>query len=373
MRVWFLTTFEDPRRPDTLKGGYRRCSELARQLRHHVDLRLLNASRQPPGDLSPLADTWVSLVEPSLPRRLALTAQRLLARTRRGDVVYAYNPSIATSPALVAALAGRRLVIDYVDYQGVVTASSLRHRATTGVRDSVARTMVRATRWFTTSSPAIEDEIRRISPDARVHRYYGTLDLAHPGPPAPPAGAAPAAPLHVLYVGSMFPFSGADDAIEAVAALPPGTATIALAGGGPHRAAVEGAVARHAGVARLIEMDDQALHAALVAADVLVLPLRDHLRNRYNFPSRIVEFLWAGRPILATAIPPLRDFLRHGETAWIVPPGGPAALRDGLARLAAAPDLRARLATGARAFFERELAPGPSGAALAAFLSEVAA
>lgn len=373
MRVWFLTTFEDPRRPDAMKGGYRRCSELARQLRQHLDLRLVNVSRQPVGDLGALADTWISVVNPSFSRRIATTAQRLLARTRRGDVVYAYNPSLLTSPSLLAALAGRRLVIDYVDYQGVDTAPTLRHRATTGLRAIASHLLVRATRWFTTSSPAIEAEIRRISPDARVHRYYGTLDRPRPAADPPAGPAAGDGPLRVLYVGSMFPFSGADDLVEAVAGLPPGAATLTLAGGGPHRSAVAAAAARHPDVARFVELDDQALHPALVAADVLALPLRDHLRNRFNFPSRIVEFLWAGRPVLATDVPPLRGFLRHGETAWVVPPAGPAALREGLARLAADPALRARLGAGARAFFEKELAPAPAGAALAAFLREVAA
>ena len=368
MRVWMLTTFEDPRRPDTMKGGYRRCSEMARLLRQHLDLRVVNVSRQSVGDLSHLDERWESVVHRSFSYRVAATAQRLLARTKRGDVVFAYNPSLATSPALLAALAGRRLVIDYVDHQGVITASSIRHRATRGLRSLTSLALVRSTRWFTTSSGAIEEDILRVSPDARVHRYYGTLDRPHPG--APPRDAD--GPLRVLYVGSMFPFSGADDAIEAVAALPPGTATLSLAGGGPHRPAVEALAARHADVARFVELDDAALHPALAAADVLVLPLRDHLRNRYNFPSRIIEFLWAGRPILATDIPPLKTFLRHGETAWVVPPRGPAALRDGLATLAADATLRDRLARGARFFFERELAPGPSGAALAAFLRAVA-
>ena len=368
MRVWMLTTFEDPRRPDTMKGGYRRCTEMARLLQQHLDVRVVNVSRQSVGDLSHVGDGWESVVHPSFPRRVAATAQRLLARTKRGDVVFAYNPSLASSPALVAALAGRRLVIDYVDHQGVVTASSFRHRATRGLRTLTSLALVRGTRWFTTSSAAIEEEIRRVSPDAQVHRYYGTLDRPHPGAPRRPAGGA----LQVLYVGSMYPFSGADDAIEAVAALPPGTATITLAGGGPHRPVVEAAAARYPDVARLVDLDDGALHPALAAADVLVLPLRDHLRNRYNFPSRIVEFLWAGRPIVATDIPPLKSFLRHGETAWVVPPRGPEALRQGLATLAADPALRERLAHGARAFFDAELAPGPSGAALADFLRSVA-
>ena len=371
-RVRMLTTFEDPRRLDTFKGGYRRTTEMARLLRGRVDLRLCNVSRQPVGDLSDIGVPWESLVAPSLPARLARTAAWLLRRTRRGDLVLAYNPSLVTAPSVLAGLGGRRLVIDYVDHQGAVTAQGLRHRATSGLRTAVGTAMVRATRHFVTSSAPLEDEIRETRRDARVHRYYGTLYRPRP---APGEGPPPrrSGPLRVLYMGSMMAISGADDLVHAVAALPPGTATLELAGGGPHRPIVERAVAAAGGCARLITLDDDALYPALAGADVLALPLHQSMRNAYNFPSRVVEFLWAGRPIVATDIPPLRGFLRHGDNAWLVPEHGPGPLRDALATLAGDPALCARLARGAARFFEETLSPPRVASALSAFLEEAAA
>ena len=373
MRVRMLTTFEDPRRPDVLKGGYRRCVEMAKLLARHLDVAMLNASRQPVQPFADLAEAgvrWESLVAPRFSRRVALTAWQLLRLTRPGDLVLAYNPSLAASPAVLAALAGRHLVIDYVDEQGVNVAPTLLHRATRGLRGGAAAAMVRSTRWFVTSSATIEREICAARPGARVHRYCGTIERDHPGSPATRDLAEPdAGPLRLLYIGAMLDVSGADDAVAAVTALPPGVATLELAGAGPHRPVVAAAIARSNGRATMITLDDQELHPALANAELLVLPLRRSRRNDFNFPSRTVEYLWAGRPLLATDIPPLEGFLRHGENAWVVP-HGVEALAAGIRHLAADAALRARLAENARRFFLENLAPAPSAKALADFLRE---
>jgi glycosyltransferase involved in cell wall biosynthesis len=41
----------------------------------------------------------------------------------------------------------------------------------------------------------------------------------------------------------------------------------------------------------------------------------------------------AGRAIVASDLPSTREVLRHGETAWLVAPGDPSALAEGLRRL----------------------------------------
>jgi glycosyltransferase involved in cell wall biosynthesis len=56
----------------------------------------------------------------------------------------------------------------------------------------------------------------------------------------------------------------------------------------------------------------------------------------------------AGVPILATDLPSIREVLRHGENAWLVPPGDPKALTEGIQHLLENPDLAERLARQAR-------------------------
>jgi glycosyltransferase involved in cell wall biosynthesis len=56
-----------------------------------------------------------------------------------------------------------------------------------------------------------------------------------------------------------------------------------------------------------------------------------------------------GRGIVASDLQQIGEVLRHGETAWLVPPADPRALSDALARLVSDAPLRARLGTAARA------------------------
>jgi glycosyltransferase involved in cell wall biosynthesis len=53
-------------------------------------------------------------------------------------------------------------------------------------------------------------------------------------------------------------------------------------------------------------------------------------------------------PILATDLPSIREVLRHGENAWLVPPGDPKALMEGIRHLLENSNLAERLARQAK-------------------------
>ncbi|BCX17474.1 MAG: glycosyl transferase family 1 [Geminicoccaceae bacterium] len=69
----------------------------------------------------------------------------------------------------------------------------------------------------------------------------------------------------------------------------------------------------------------------------------------YASPLKLVEYMALGRAILAPDSANIREVLRHGESAWLVPPDG---LHAGLDRLARDPALRAALGRAARATVE---------------------
>ena len=68
----------------------------------------------------------------------------------------------------------------------------------------------------------------------------------------------------------------------------------------------------------------------------------------FTSPLKLFEYMAAGVPILATDLPSIREVLRHGENAWLVPPGDPKALAEGIRHLLENPNLAEGLARQAR-------------------------
>ncbi len=66
-----------------------------------------------------------------------------------------------------------------------------------------------------------------------------------------------------------------------------------------------------------------------------------------------VEWMAAGRPVVATAVGCLPEFVAHGETGLVVPPRDPAAMSSALLALASDRRLRETMGRRARERFER--------------------
>ncbi len=72
---------------------------------------------------------------------------------------------------------------------------------------------------------------------------------------------------------------------------------------------------------------------------------------RWMSPMKLFEYMAAGRPVIASGLPVIREVLTHGENGWICPPGDLDAWGEAVRRLAGDPALRRRLAERARADF----------------------
>jgi glycosyltransferase involved in cell wall biosynthesis len=69
---------------------------------------------------------------------------------------------------------------------------------------------------------------------------------------------------------------------------------------------------------------------------------------RHASPLKMFEYMAAGVPVVASDLPALREVLRHGENALLVPPGDPAGLARALTEVLGNPALADRLASRAR-------------------------
>ena len=92
----------------------------------------------------------------------------------------------------------------------------------------------------------------------------------------------------------------------------------------------------------------------VAAADVLVEPGRSNEFNDYRFPAKLPEFLASGKPVILPRSN-VGFLLKDGEEALVLEHGDSAEIADALQRLAADPELRARIGQGGRAFALRNL------------------
>lgn len=160
----------------------------------------------------------------------------------------------------------------------------------------------------------------------------------------------------VAFVSTFKPWHGLDLLVDAVAAARAGgpAMRLLLIGDGPELAATR-TRARDADVPLIAtgqlapaEVPDRLRGADLAAAPY---PAGDH----YFSPLKVGEYLATGLPTVASAIADLPRLVADGTEALLVPPGDVAATSSALARLAADPELHARLAKAARRAAERRL------------------
>lgn len=149
----------------------------------------------------------------------------------------------------------------------------------------------------------------------------------------------------VLYVGRLASQKDPLTAVEAFARMT-AEATLVVVGDGPLRAAVEAAADRTgvAGRTRLMGfVPHEEVAPFLQHADVLILPSAYEEQG-----SVLVEAMAAGLPAVASAVGGIPSVVAHGVTGLLVEPGDADGFAVALDRIVGDPELRGRLAAGAR-------------------------
>ncbi|HWQ13420.1 MAG TPA: glycosyltransferase family 4 protein [Roseiflexaceae bacterium] len=174
------------------------------------------------------------------------------------------------------------------------------------------------------------------------------------GPPRPRADgrAALKLPAHgrlVLSLGTLRPYKGLEDLIDAFAQLPRETRGTLLIAGAPKDGAYADELARRAAQVAGARVEprfipDADLPLYLAAANVVALPYRSLLTS-----GMLLGALSYARPVVAPAFGPVCELVREGREGFLFTPGSVPSLRDALARALAHPDLDALGAAGLRA------------------------
>ena len=156
----------------------------------------------------------------------------------------------------------------------------------------------------------------------------------------------------VAYAGHLYAWKGVDTLLEAIAQLPDVEGLI-VGGhhGEPDLARLE-ARSRSLGIQGRVRFTGLVLPSRVPGllrdADVLVLPNPPSaISTRFTSPLKLFEYMAAGRPIVASDLPAIREVLEDGQTALLVEAGTPEAIAAGVRRLIEDRELGERLARAA--------------------------
>jgi glycosyltransferase involved in cell wall biosynthesis len=282
-----------------------------------------------------------------------------LRSAQSSDLIYQRHARFSVAGALLARLTGKPLFLEYNGSEEFVgrywTPTTLRGQLLACERAAIAA----ATRIFVVSEVDRRNLLRRgVDPKRIIVNPNGVAveRFAKGGGPAIRRRLGLTKTDFVVgFVGTFGPWHGAPVLARAfsVVAREVAHSRLLLVGDGPQfnearaRLVADGSDG-HAILTGRVAPDE--IPHYLDACDVLVSPhvfLPEGIEF-FGSPTKLFEYMAAGKAIVASELGQIADVLDHGRTALVVPPGDVGALASAIQELAAAPELRKELGAQAR-------------------------
>jgi hypothetical protein len=158
----------------------------------------------------------------------------------------------------------------------------------------------------------------------------------------------------VLYAGTHGISQGLTSVADAAADLTEEPIWFAFVGDGADKQRLQDRVAEHAlrNVTLLPSLPHEQVPALLAAADICLVPLRDVPLFSSFIPSKMFEYLAAGKPVVAALAGEAAQILREAG-AWVVSPADSEALATAIRVLAADPQQRHAMGLQGRCYVEK--------------------
>lgn len=301
----------------------------------------------------------------------------------RGDLVHCIDSRpAAVLPSLAAKyLRGRRLVMEWTDLFG--RGGTIRERSSRLYEITAGRVEV----FF-------EERFRRCADGAFTISSYLRDILLSLGYPAErievmPLGTDPGrvirtpksaarsalgldpAEVYLTYVGAIFPRDAQllMDAFQALRERRGGGLRLVLVG----KHGWAGHLNGRCGVTVTGFVGDKELQLYLAASDVLLLPLVETVANMARFPSKLCDYVLAGRPIVATAVSDIPALFERYHLGVLAASATADGFRSAIEQVLSAPDLWEAYGAEAHRCAREWLALDVLGARIEQFYSRISA
>lgn len=270
----------------------------------------------------------------------ALSAMLASPRVGPTDAVIAETPPLFTAAAGVAIARARRapLVLNVADIwpESAVQLGALRHPAAIRAAELLEHFAYRHSQLITVATPGMRDALlRRDVPADRVLHLSNAVDVERFAgvSPRPPAERA-----RVLYSGTVGMAQGVRTLLEAARMLQDDgePVDIAIAGDGAERPELE-ALAREWRLGNVTfagRVSRDAIPGLLADSDMTVLTLRDLPLFEDALPTKLLEYMAAGRPVAAAASGLVADVVGSAGAGLVTAPEDPAGLAASIRSLA---------------------------------------
>jgi len=212
-------------------------------------------------------------------------------------------------------------------------------------------------RALVTISGALRDDVISRYPELKG-RVLVAHDAANEHAEVVPCSLGPGEALKVGYVGGLYQGKGVEVAVELARRMP--SIEVHVVGG--DGALLEQWRAKAASLTNLTfhgYRPHGEVASYIAAFDVVLLPNQRVVHifggttdiGRWTSPLKMFEYMAAGKPILCSDLPVLREVMVDGHNCLLCAPADPAEWARAVSRLQSDPALRARLGDQARADF----------------------
>lgn len=281
------------------------------------------------------------------------------------DAVIVETPPLFLAGSAIAYARVKRapLVVHVADLwpDSAVELGALRSPAAIRAARALERACYRAAAAIVCPTEGIRDRLsERPESAAKVTRIPPSVDLDRFGAAAPDARAdAAAGPFRVLYAGTVGMSQGLGTLIEAAALIDDSEGVeVVIAGDGAEAPELRErlAAAGPANVRMIGAVPSERVPALYEDADAAVVLLRDRPLFDGALPTKMLEAMGAGRPLLLSAAGESATLVEESGCGVVVPPERPAELAAAIVALARDRDRARRLGAAGRAVAEQRFA-----------------